>query len=1032
MKLCHCVVQVSIIGLLVLLSRVPTTLAAEKSIDFNRQIRPLLSDKCYACHGPNEAAREGGFRLDKKDSALGEADSGAHPIVPGDPAASEVYERLTTDDEFQRMPPAETNKSLAPEEIELIRRWIEQGAVWKEHWAFVAPQRPPLPEVQNKVWPRNELDYFILSRLEQEELHPAAEADKTTLIRRVTFDLTGLPPTPDEVDAFLADDSPEAYERLVDRLLESPHYGEHMARYWLDAARYGDTHGLHLDNYREMWPYRDWVVNALNDNMPYDRFVIEQLAGDLLPEPSLDQLIATGFNRCHVTTNEGGSIAEEVYVRNVVDCVVTTGTVFMGMTFDCTRCHDHKYDPFTMNDFYSMFAFFNSMDGSPMDGNRKDPAPVVSVLTAQQESQIAGLRAKIDSLQTEIRNQLAAYEYVEPETPSEPKLSEPKEFVWIDDEVPAGAKAEGGWEFVDSPVHSGKKASKRTAEGLSQHFFSGASQPLRVAEGDRLFAFVYLDPKNPPKEIMLQFNDGSWDHRAYWGGDHIDWGTADTPSRRAMGSLPEAGQWVRLEVPAAHVGLNAGAQINGWAFTQFDGTVYWDKAGITTTAEQKPIYDSLAIWLRDQQAAKGAGLPDPIKALVQTEEAKRTDPQRRQLRDHFVEHIYVGTREVFDPLHQQVDDATKQITQIENSAATTMIFREASSPKPSYFLHRGEYDQKKHEVPRATPPVLPPLPEGAPMNRLGFARWLVDPSHPLTARVEVNRLWLQVFGTGIVKTAEDFGSQGEVPSHPELLDWLAVQFRESGWDVKGLMKTIVMSATYRQSSRTSPELVRRDPGNRLLARGPRFRLDAEMLRDQALAVSGLLVDERGGPSVKPPQPDGLWFAVGYSGSNTVRFKKDEGPDKVFRRTLYTFIKRTAPPPQLSTLDAPSREACCVRRERTNTPLQALLLLNDPQYFEAARALGQRILREDGDSPQAKAERMFRLCTARPPKPAELAELVKLYEDNLQQFQDDVDAARQLIAVGESKPDESLDPAASAAWTIVANTVLNLDEVVTKN
>jgi hypothetical protein len=1024
--------RVVIVGLLALSGRSVVAEADEKPIDFNRQIRSLLSDKCYACHGPAADSREGGFRLDQRDSALGEADSGERPIVPGDPAASEIYVRLTTDDEFMRMPPAETNKSLTADEIELIRKWIEQGAEWNEHWSLIAPERPSLPEVQDPSWPRNEIDRFILKRLEQEGLKPAPEADKTTLIRRVTFDLTGLPPTTEEVDAFLADDSPDAYGRLVDRLQQSPHYGEHQARFWLDAARYGDTHGLHLDNYREMWPYRDWVVNAFNANLPYDRFIIEQLAGDLLPDATLDQLIATGFNRCHVTTNEGGSIVEEVRVRNVIDRVVTTGTVFMGMTFDCTRCHDHKYDPFTMNDFYSLFAFFNSMDGSPMDGNRKDPAPVISVLTDAQKSQIAELRAKVDALQAEIRSRVAGYEYVEPEQPTEPTTSAPREIVWIEDEVPAGARAEGGWQFVDSPVHSGKKASKRTAEGLSQHFFTGASEPLRVAEGDRLFAYVYLDPANPPKQIMMQFNDGSWEHRAFWGGDHIEWGQLDTPSRRAMGPLPEAGQWARLEVPAAHVGLNAGAQINGWAFTQFDGTVYWDKAGIVTTAEQQPVYDSLAVWWRDQRAAKGANLPDAIRPLAQIDDDKLTDAQRRQIQDHFVERVDANTRSVFAPLHQQADDAAKQITQIESSAAITLIYREAKTPRPAQVLNRGEYDQPLHEVPRATPPALPPLPEGAPLDRLGLAQWLVAPEHPLTARVHVNRVWLQLFGTGIVKTADDFGSQGDVPSHPELLDWMAVDFREGGWDIKRLLKTLVTSAAYRQSSRTTPELVRRDPENRLLARGPRFRLDAEMLRDQALAVSGLLVRQMGGPSVKPPQPDGLWFAVGYSGSNTVRFKKDEGPDKVHRRTLYTFIKRTSPPPQMSTFDAPSREACTVRRERTNTPLQALLLLNDPQYFEAARMLGQHILRNGGETPEAKAAAMFRTCAARPPKPTELAELLALYEDNLRIFQDDPDAAKQMIAVGESKPDETLDPVQSAAWTVVANTLLNLDEVLTKN
>jgi mono/diheme cytochrome c family protein len=1006
--------------------------ADQPPVDFNREIRPVLSDKCYACHGPNEADREGGFRLDQKESVLGEADSGEHPLVSGDPDASELYRRMTTDDEDMRMPPNDSGKALTPEEIQRVRVWIEQGAPWQEHWAFTAPVRPDLPPVKDQAWPRNEIDRFILARLETAGLKPSAEADKATLLRRVTFDLTGLPPTLQEIDDFLADDSPQAYEQLVDRLLQSPHYGEHMARFWLDAARYGDTHGLHLDNYREMWPYRDWVVRALNDNLPFDQFAIEQLAGDLLPDSTLDQQIATGFNRCHVTTSEGGSIAEEVYVRNVVDRVVTTSAVFMGVTFDCTRCHDHKYDPFTMKDFYALFGFFNSLDGNPLDGNKKDPAPVVRVLTDDQKTEMSSLQQQREDVRAKITVLLADYEYVEPEKPAEPKLSEPTEIVWLDDELPPAAREEGGWNFITDPVYSGKKASTRTATGLSQHFFTGAKPPLRVADGDVLFTYVYLDPKNPPKEIMLQWNDGSWEHRAYWGENAIDWGKADTASRRRIGDLPTAGQWVRLDIPASEVGLNGGAQINGWAFTQFDGTVHWDKAGIVTKADQKPIYDSLLVWHRDQRAAKGGSLPDDVKRIIVLDDGALDDAQQKRLRDYFVEYVYVNTRSDFDPLHKQMDDADKRIAQIENSAATTLVFRETKDPKPSHLLNRGEYDQKRDEVPRATPAAFPPMPEGAPLNRLGLAQWLVDPAHPLTARVAVNRYWQQVCGVGIVKTAEDFGSQGDVPTHPKLLDWLAVDFRESGWDVKRLMKEIVMSATYRQSSAVTPELVASDPNNRLLARGPRFRLDAEMLRDQALAVSELLVDRMGGPSVKPPQPDGLWFAVGYSGSDTVRFKKDEGPDKVHRRTLYTFIKRTSPPPQMSTFDAPSREACSMRRERTNTPLQALLLLNDPQYVEAARGLAARAITQGGDSPQARAAYMFRLCTARQPDPDEAAELVGVFGDHLAHFTANIEAAKRFIEVGELKPDESLDPVELAAWTMVANLILNLDEVVSKN
>lgn len=1007
--------------------------AAESKIDFNRDIRPILSDNCYACHGPDEAHREGGFRLDRKDSAFGKADSDEVVIVPGKPELSELIARIVTDDQDLKMPPADSTKSLTKEQIELLKKWVIQGANWQEHWAFIPPVKRELPPVSRADWSKNPIDSFILKRLDDEGLEPGNRASKETLIRRVTLDLTGLPPTLEEVDAFLNDRSNDAYTKVVDRLLKSVRYGEHMAKYWLDAARYGDTHGLHLDNYREMWPYRDWVVRAFNQNMPFDQFATEQLAGDLLPDATVDQLVATGFNRCHVTTGEGGSIVEEVYVRNVVDRVVTTGTVFLGMTFDCTRCHDHKYDPFTQRDFYSMFAFFNSIDGAPMDGNKKDHAPVIKVLTSEERGRIAEHTQKATDVRDAIKKQLAHYQYVEPGTPAEAKLPEPTEFVWIEDSVPDGGRAQGGWKFVTKPkpVFSGEKASTRTAKGLSQHFFDGAKTPLKIADGDVFFCYVYLDEKNPPKEIMLQFNDGSWNHRAFWGDDAIDWGTKNSPSRFAKGSLPETGKWVRLEVPVSEVGLKAGSMINGWAFTQFDGTVYWDKAGIVSKADQTPIYDSLLVWEQDQKAAKAASLPVGIKTVVMQESAKRSDAQRKQLLDYFVEHVCSTSRRIFDPLHKAIAESEKKATDIEKAAATTLIFREKKEPKPAHILNRGEYSQPLDVVTRAVPAVLPPLPKGSPANRLGLARWLTSRQHPLTARVTVNRFWQQLFGTGLVKTSEDFGSQGEPASHPELLDWLAVQFQDDGWDVQRTLRRIVMSETYRQDA-TVRGSVQRDPENRLLSRGPRFRLDAEVLRDQALFVSGLLVEKPGGPSVKPPQPDGLWFAVGYSGSNTVRFKPDIGPDKVHRRTLYTFLKRTAPAPQMSIIDAPSRESCTVRRERTNTPLQALLLLNDPQYFECARGLAERVLHEGGTTAESRAEYMLRLCTSRKPDTAEVAELVAAMTDLQAAYSNDGETAAKLVAATVSSSGESGQDAERAAWTIGANLVLNLDEVLTKN
>ncbi|MGH7170283.1 MAG: DUF1549 and DUF1553 domain-containing protein, partial [Gemmataceae bacterium] len=842
------------------------------------------------------------------------------------------------------------------------------------------------------------------------------------------------------VDAFLADAAPNAYEKVVDRLQQSPRYGEHMARFWLDAARYGDTHGLHLDNYREMWPYRDWVIKAFNDNKPYDRFLTEQLAGDLLPNATLDQIVATGFNRCHVTTSEGGSIEEEVYVRNVVDRVETTGTVFLGLTVGCCRCHDHKFDPIKTKEFYQFFAFFNNLDGPALDGNKALPAPTVRIPSPEQKAELERVQQEIAAVRKKIDAEIAKVKYDDSADEKETEQAKRAEYVWIDDAIPDGAKpsSDGGvsgrWTFVGRPKHpvfSGEKASMRTAAGLSQHFFEGAKPGLRVGTGDTLFAYAYLDPKNPPKEIMLQWHTGEWRHRAYWGDNVIDWGRDKSDERRHIGALPKKGEWVRLEVEAAKLGMKPGTVINGWAFTQFGGTVYWDKAGIVTrTPQGKQSFTSLTAWVRAQRAS-GAGLPKAIQQIIKRPRGKRNDSQKKQLREYFLENVYAKTQGTLAPLRKQLTALDKKRQQIDKAIPATLVFKERATPKPAYILKRGEYDQRGEQVGRDTPRFLPPLPEKASRDRLGLARWLLAADHPLTARVEVNRLWQQCFGTGLVKTTEDFGTQGESPSHPRLLDWLAVQFREDGWDIKKMMKRLVMSATYRQSSRVTKDRLAKDPHNRLLWRGPRFRLDAEMLRDQALFVSGLLVEKLGGPSVKPPQPSGLWEAVGYTGSNTKNFVPDHGHEKVHRRGMYTFWKRTAPPPEMNTFDAPSRESCLVRRERTNTPLQALLLMNDPQFVEAARTLAERAMKEGGATPEARLTFMFRLATARRPDANEMAELMAAYKDHLAAYTRDATKAKLLISVGELKPDAKLNASELAAWTMMANLLLNLDEALNK-
>jgi mono/diheme cytochrome c family protein len=1019
--------------------------AASKSkgrlVNFAREVRTILSDNCFACHGPDDKARKAGLRLDTREGLSGKLESGGTLIVAGKPEESDLIFRIESDDAEAKMPPPKSGKVLTPQQVATIRKWVEQGGEWSSHWAFEPPRKPALPAVKEAGWVRNPIDRFILARLEAEGLGPSPEAEPATLVRRVYLDLTGLPPTPKQVDAFLADSSDKGYERLVDRLLGSPRYGEHMARFWLDAARYGDTHGLHLDNYREIWPYRDWVINAFNANQPFDRFIVEQLAGDLLPNPTREQIIATGFNRCHVSTSEGGSIEEEVYVRNVIDQVDTNSTVLLGLTIGCSRCHDHKYDPVRTKDYYQLFAFFNNIDGPALDGNSAKWEPVAKVPTREQEAALADADAKLAGVRKQVADAVA-----EAVASHDPKADagageyvRRADFVWIDDAPPPGAspQGDGPWEFVAAPEHpvqSGRSSLRITAQGLKQRFFDGTSQKLKIGEGDVLFAYVFLDPVQPPKEVMLQWHTkGAWSHRAYWGENVIDWGKDGTPERLRIGDRPVTGKWVRLEVEASKLGLKPGDQIDGWAFTQHDGTVYWDRAGLETwTPQEGQLFDSLAVWVAAQRAVKGAGLPENVKTIVNTERPKRTEAQRKELLAHFLEHHATRTRAIFDPLHKALAKAEAERKRIDDSIPTTLVFRERSGePKPAFVLNRGEYDQRRDRVGRATPAFLPPMPAGAPKNRLGLAQWLVAPNHPLTARVAANRFWQQVFGTGIVKTAEDFGSQGEQPSHPELLDWLAVQFREDGWDVKQFMKRMLMSATYRQASRVTPDRLAKDPSNRLLARGPRFRLDAESLRDQALSLGGLLVERVGGPSVKPPQPPGLWEAVGYTGSNTARFKADEGAEKVHRRSLYTFWKRTSAPPQMTTFDAPSREACTVRRERTNTPLQALLMMNEPQFVEASRGLAERTLREAGPTTDDRLGYMFRLATARRPTPSDLAELDAALQDFLAHYAKQPEAARALVNTGETRPNPKVDPSELAAWTMIGNVILNLDEVMTK-
>ncbi len=849
----------SAIGVALVLNVAAAPAAGPKKVNYSRDIRPILSNTCYKCHGPDEKQRKAGLRLDTKEGACAKLESGEIAVVPGSSAKSAIITRLTSHDPDVHMPPADSGKTVTPEQIDLIKRWIDEGAEFHGHWAFLQPQHPPAPVVKHPELARNPIDHFILARLDEEGLAPSPPADKTTLIRRVTLDLTGLPPTLADVDRFVADKSPEAYDKLVNRLLDSPQYGEQMTRYWLDAARYGDTHGMHLDNERSIWPYRDWLIRSFNANKPFDRFAVEQLAGDLLPNATIDQRVATGFSRCNVTTGEGGAIDEEFYCRYAIDRVATTCTVFLGLTLGCCVCHDHKFDPVTQREFYQLFGYFGSLTERAMDGNALLPPPTLSLGPPKDEKKVAQLKADIAALEATVKQKLATFD--------DPKTSA----------------------ALDAPQQA-------------------------------------------------------WEREA---------------------------------------------------------------------------------------AKDGKGLSRPIRRVLAVAPAKRQARQKRALREYYVRYIDRGSRSVFDPLNAKLAVARKELVAAESTAASTLVMQDMPKPRDIYVLIRGAYDRKGDKVTPNVPAAIGPrLPKDAPPNRLSLANWIVDPRNPLTARVTVNRFWQQYFGTGLVKTAEDFGAQGEWPSHPELLDWLATEFIQSGWNVKHIQRLIVTSATYRQSSHVSAELAERDPENRLLARGPRFRLDAEAVRDTALAVSGLLVDKIGGKSVKPYQPPGLWEAISYTSSNTAHFVKDKG-DGLYRRTMYTFWKRTSPPPALITFDAPSREECTVRRGRTNTPLQALVLLNDEQYVEAARHLASRMMHEGGATPTERIVFAFRLATSRRPSADEIAVFTRLYDEQKAAYATNVEAANRLIHVGDSPADTTVDARELAAWSIVANVILNLDETITK-
>jgi hypothetical protein len=1013
----------------------------EEPIQFNRDIRPILSDKCFACHGFDPKNRQAELRLDTLEGAIA-AHDGKHAVVPSKPTESELWRRIISTDKSELMPPPESHKTLNDKERELLKKWIEQGATYQKHWSFEAPIKAPMPP--SKAAATNPIDAFVRARLQKGKLAMSPEADSSTLIRRVAFATTGLPPTVAELEQYMADQSSDAYERMFDRYLASPRYGEEMARHWLDAARYADTHGLHLDNERQMWAYRDWVINAFNKNQPFDQFTIEQLAGDQLPNPTIEQMTATGFNRCNVTTGEGGSIVAENVYRYAIDRTSTTMQTWLGLTGGCAQCHDHKFDPISQREFFSMYAFFNSAADPGMDGNVALTAPSIKLETADYKAKMTDFDARIAKKQSELDAQIASINYIDPASITPAPEPVVQEIVWLDDDYPAGGKFAGSpghpTTFVsaaDGKVHSGKKALKRKHHDLSQDVWDGASIPLDVPPEATFFAYIWIDPQDVPKSIMLQYHKAGWQHRAVWGDyEIIPWGAKNTPERVHMGPLPATGEWVRLEVSSEKLGLAAGDKLTGFATTQHGGTVYWDKVGVAGKVD--PANDprhSFQAWWKQAKGKDTPGIAPDLNQVAKNGPDKFPKPADvERLQAFYLQTACVDTKANFGKSSEELAALVKERKMLVDSIPGTTVFKDLDKPRDSFVMLRGAYDKPGEKVEPGTLAILPPLAKAKPdgrATRLDLARWIVAPENPLTARVAVNRFWQQLFGTGLTKTSNDLGSQGEVPSHPELLDWLSVEFREQGWDVKKLMRLMLLSQTFRQSSAVTPALLNVDPHNRLYARGPRFRLDAEQLRDNALFVSGLMNQEQGGKGVRPYQPENIWEPVGFVGSNTRSYKQDQGA-ALYRRSIYVFFKRTAPPPFMANFDAPNREQSCVARDRTNTPLQALQTMNDVQHIEAARVLAERILKDGGANAGERIDFAYRTLLARPATAQELETVEQFLNASRERYTKDPEAAKKLIAQGQSKPNAELAPPELAAYTLLANLLLNLDETLNRN
>ncbi|MBL8891491.1 MAG: PSD1 domain-containing protein [Planctomycetaceae bacterium] len=1014
----------------------PQVQAVDDPVTFNRDVRTILSAACFRCHGQDAEHRAADLRLDQAEGAVGSVEDGA-AFVPGDVAGSQAWLRMTSDDPDLVMPPPSANRQLTDDEKETLRRWIEQGAKYERHWAFEPIQpSPELLEQTEKRLPRNWIDAALDREAAKRKLALNGPTDARTLARRVAFALTGLPPQYQDVERFAQNPTQAAYEAYVDQLLASPQYGEEMARHWLDVARYGDTHGLHLDNDRLIWPYRDWVVQAFNSNQSFDQFTIEQVAGDLLPDPSQSQLVATGFNRCNVTTAEGGAIDDEFRFRYAVDRTSTTVQAFLGLTAGCAVCHDHKYDPLSMKEFYSLYAFYYSNADPAMDGNISTTAPFLKLPTPTQAAELETLRQRIDGAQVkllELASQWSA------QAPATANLSRTVTHVWLDDELPLGASQRNTtrngdrWSLDEVKSPMGQRALVTEFGDKMEQVITGGLLPRWILENGQLQVWAQLDRMEPPQAIFLEIQTDAGSRRWVWGDSPDSARLVDAGADRIVGTLPTPGQWQLLTIPVGD--LAVGTKVNEIKFGLFGGICYWD--GLTISGKQRDVdnlrTDWRAWWAGHGNKPAPLARPELGKAIQEGPSGGDAKNFEAEVKAYFHAMIDSDAPPALQQARAELESLRVQRQILEDRIPGTMIYRDANAPRQAHVMTRGQYDAPGEAVQPGGLAALPPMPsrDSRTLNRLDLARWMVSSDQPLTPRVTVNRFWQQVFGVGLVKTSDDFGTQGTPPTHPQLLDDLAYHFAHHGWNVKELLKELVMTQAFQRSAVVTAEAMNLDPENRYLARGPRIRLDAEQIRDNALAVSGLLQLQLGGPGFRAYQPPNIWEPVGYGDSNTRYYIQQHG-EQLYRRSLYTYFKRTAPPPFMSNWDAPNRETFCTRRERSNTPLQALQLMNDVQHVEAARCLAERLLREGAMDDQARVTRLFEWVLARQPDAYESEQVLAFLLQSRSRLAESPTDAQQIATIGERWRDANLPIEDVATWTLVSNLILNLDETVTRN